>query len=136
MSEEEKTTKKYNYTMKTGAPTKYKEEYNTKDYLDGYFSYAKENEELVSNCGLAVYIGICEDTLYEWAKVHPDFSVSLKKVKQVSKNMLYNKGLNKEYDSGLTKLLLSHNHGHKERTDITSNDESITVKMPDKMKDV
>jgi len=119
-----------------GRPTKYKVEYNTTEYLQGYFDHCEEEKELVSLCGLAVYIGVCEDTLQEWKKIHPEFSVSLNKIKQVSKNMLCNKGLNGTYNSTIAKLILSANHGLRERTDITTNDESISISLPKKLADI
>ena len=121
---------------KAGRKTKYKTEYNTKEYLQGYFDQCEEKKEIVSLCGLAVYIGVCEDTLQEWKNVHPQFSVSLKNIKQRSKNMLVNGGLNSTYNSTIAKLILSANHGMKEKTDITTNDDSITIAIPTKFKDI
>jgi hypothetical protein len=119
-----------------GAPSKYKKEYNTLEYLQGYFDQCKERKELISLCGLAVYIGVCEETLQEWGRVHSEFSVSMGKIKQMSCNMLANGGLNKTYDSRMARFLLSANHGLREGTDITSAGESITIKLPTKFKDI
>jgi hypothetical protein len=122
--------------MAGGRPSKYKEEYNTIEYLQGFFDQCKERKELVSLCGLAVYIGVCEDTLYEWKDKHSEFSESLKKIKQMSKNQLCNKGLDGTYNSKIAALILSANHGLREGKDITSAGESITIKLPTKFKDI
>ena len=118
-------TKKYNYTKKTGRPTKYKPEYATDGYIDKYISHCEENNELVSLCGFACYIGVCEDTIQEWRKVHHKFSEPLSYLKQMSKQMLLNKGLLGEYNPTIAKLGLMANHGMKERLDQTSGDEII-----------
>ncbi len=77
--------------------------------------------------GLALYIGVCEDTLHEWAKVHPRFSVSLKKVKTMQAERLLDKGLSGDYNSTIAKLILSANHGMSDRTDHTSGGEKISI---------
>ena len=100
-----------------GRPTKYKAEFATFAYIDGYVSQCVKRNELVSLCGLAVYMGVCEDTLQEWRKVYEEFSVSLGCVKQISKNMLFNKGLDSTYNSTIAKLILSSNHGMAEKTE-------------------
>lgn len=123
-------------TNKVGRPTKYKEEYSGQDYMEGYLGQCKEKEDLVSLCGYAVYIGTCEKVMYDWANKNEQFRKSLDIIKQISKEMLVQGGVKGTYAQPITKLMLSHNHGMKERTDVTSNDESITIKMPEKMKDV
>lgn len=102
---------------KRGQPTKYKPEYTTDAFLDRFIKHCEEVEELVSLCGLAVYLKVCEETIQEWTRVHPEFSVSAKKIKQISKNMLLNKGLDGEYVASIVKLGLSANHGMHERNE-------------------
>lgn len=130
---EEETTKP---KKANGRPTKYKEEYCSREYIQGYIDECTEEEKLVSLCGYSCYIGTCEKIMYDWANKHDAFRKSLDIIKQKSKEMLVNKGLNNDYNSTIAKLMLSHNHGMKERTDVTSNDESITIKLPEKMKDI
>ena len=100
---------------KNGRPSKYKPEYATDEFIALFIEHCKDKEELVSHCGLAVYLNVCEDTIYEWKKVHKEFSVSLKKIKQISKNMLINNGLSGKYNSKICGLILSANHGVIER---------------------
>ncbi|GAI03151.1 unnamed protein product [marine sediment metagenome] len=100
-----------------GRPTKYKPEYSTEDFLDGYIKACLRKKMLVSLCGLACYVNVCEDTLQEWGKVHPKFSVSMAKINQISKNMLLNKGLISEYSPNMARFVLSANHGMAERTE-------------------
>ena len=100
-----------------GRPTKYRAEYATNDYLDGYIAACEIAKKLISLCGFSCYIGVCEDTLQEWRKVHPGFSVLLAKLKQMSKDMLLNKGLDNTYNSTIAKLILSSNHGMAEKSE-------------------
>lgn len=104
--------------MPAGRPTKYKDEYATTEFLAGFLKHCKHTGELVSLCGLACYCEVCEDTIQEWQKVHPEFSVSLSKIKQLSKQMLINKGLDSTYNSTIAKLILSSNHGMVEKRDL------------------
>lgn len=76
-------------------------------------------------------------TLYDWEKVHPDFSVALDKIRAAQKRVLLNKGISGEYNSTIGKLILSANHGMKERSDMTSDDKpiqsnTIVIKRMDK----
>lgn len=50
-------------------------------------------------------IGVCHDTLLEWVKIYPDFSVALKKAKELQKWFLIENGLNKIYDASFAKFV-------------------------------
>ena len=101
--------------MPAGRPTKYKPEYATDEFIEAYGSYCVDKERLVSICGLAVYLKVTEDTLYNWSKKHEAFLGSLGKIKQISKEMLINGGLSSTYNSTIAKLILSSNHGMSDK---------------------
>ena len=103
-----KTAKKTNLG---GRPTKYLTKYATLAFVDEYIKHCEEKEEFISICGLACYMNVCEDTLQEWKKVKAGFSVTCTRVKQLSKQMLLNQGLTGDYNSKVTILCLSANHG-------------------------
>lgn len=119
-----------------GRPTKYKEEYCSREYIQGYLDECEDKEELISICGFSCYIGSTEETLQNWGRKYPQFLRSLGIIKQKSKQMLCNKGLKGDYNSTIAKLMLSANHGLREGTDVTSGGESITIKLPEKFKDI
>lgn len=75
--------------------------------------------------GFATYLGVTEMTLYNWAKDQPGFRSALDKIKNEQKERLINSGLSGDYNSTIAKLVLSSNHGMKERVDNTSGDEPI-----------
>jgi len=100
-----------------GRPTKYKSEYATREFIVDFKAWCKQTETLVSLCGYACYLEVCEDTLYEWAKIHPKFSESLAKLKQLSKQELINRGLTSQYSPNMAKFVLSANHGMAEKTE-------------------
>lgn len=56
-----------------GRPTDYKEEYNE---LAFKFALLGATDKQLAN-----FFDVCEDTIYEWKKVHPHFSEALKKGK-------------------------------------------------------
>ncbi len=59
--------------MSAGAPTKYKEEFNEQAYKLCLLG--------ATDSSLADFFDVCVDTINEWKKVHPEFSVSIKKGK-------------------------------------------------------
>jgi hypothetical protein len=131
--------------MKTGRPTSYDEEIlkKTREYIEscedeeiqqlsglsakGTELYKQKLEvHLPTIEGLARYLGINKDTIYEWCKEHKDFSDDIDELRAKQAEELVNKGLSGDYNSTIAKLLLS-KHGYKEstETDITSGGEKL-----------
>lgn len=75
--------------------------------------------------GFALYLGVNKTTLYEWEKIHPDFSNALDKIRIEQHKRLVNHGLAGDYNPVITKLILMNNHGMKERSDLTSDDKQL-----------
>lgn len=111
-----------------GRPTLYDPAMN--DMLDEYLkTTGREQTSLPTIEGFAIYLGVTRDTLYEWKKVHPEFSDTLKKIMTMQAQQLINDGIygGKEVNATIVKLLLQNNHGMKERNDVTSNDKEIPI---------
>lgn len=77
--------------------------------------------------GFALFIGVHKDTLYAWAKENDEFSDALQKIIVLQHNILVDNALSGNYNPLIAKLMLSHNHGYKEKSDMTTNDESIKI---------
>lgn len=102
--------------VKRGRPTKYIPEI-IYPKIDEYLSTCgRENTELPTVEGLANYLNVNKDTIMEWAKVYPDFSVYLKKLSDKQKNQLINDGMygGKEVNSSMAIFLLKAIHGLKD----------------------
>ena len=132
-------------TKSRGRPTDFKEEYCQKadEYLElnqdedvqvvkqastekGYEMYdTKLKVRLPTIEGFALFLGVNKTTLYEWEKRYPNFSNALEKIRTEQHNRLINSGLSSEYNSTIAKLILSSNHGYKEKSDITSDDKPL-----------
>lgn len=99
-----------------GRPSEYSDDIlqAAKDYLS---NFAIQGDIVPTIEGLADNLGRGVKTLYNWAKEHPDFEEAMNSILSKQGRLLQNKGLAKETDSGITKLLLSANHGKAERTD-------------------
>ncbi len=138
--------------QKKGRPTKYnkemfeKAEEYIKECVDKLERVVESNNELTGRTrfiqkfkvklpkaeGLALYLGVSRDTLYEWAKQYPDFSDILEKVNQIQADRVINEALAGNYNATIAKLLLG-KHGYKEssETDVTSKGEKIIVIPPE-----
>lgn len=108
-------------------PCEYKEEYIEKadEYLKGKQDLISQNEKTVSLPtieGFALFLGVNKTSLYEWEKKNPLFSNALNKIRTEQQERLINQGLAGNYNSTIAKLILSANHGMREKTetDITS----------------
>lgn len=79
--------------------------------------------------GFAEFIDVSKDTLYEWAKIYPKFSDALAKITRQQHNMLAEGGLAGYFSPVITKLMLSNNHGYREKSeqDITSGGKPIPL---------
>ena len=100
-----------------GRPTDYKREYcqTIIDYFDQPYSQKKiikyttksgtireEEVDAPNNLptleGFAQSLGVVRDTIYEWAKVHQEFSDSVMRAKEIQKQFLVQNGLKGLYD--------------------------------------
>jgi len=103
-------TKEYNYTKKTGSPTKYKPEYckGIVEFFDKpKYRIAEDNkgkEYTIPNdipflSEYARKVGVTAFTLLEWCKKHEKFSTAYKISKQLQKEFLIVNGLNGGYNA-------------------------------------
>ena len=74
--------------------------------------------------GLARYLNVSKDTLYEWAKRYPDFSDALRSIKNEQYCRLIDEGLAGRYNAAIAKLMLSANHG---LTEVSKNINEVTA---------
>jgi len=119
-------TKQYNYTKKTGRPTKYDPSFV--DEADKYLeTTGKEQMHLPKIESFAIWLDVSVDALEDWRKLYPEFSGSLDKIMKRQAEQLIDDGIygGKEVNSTIVKLLLQNNHGMKERSDTTTNDKDI-----------
>jgi hypothetical protein len=94
------------------------------------------SELLPSKTGLQLYIGVCRATVFTWVKKtdHPlnaEWLTVWSKVGQVYVVKLINGGLGKEFDSGVSKMLLTREPGEDD-----DEDEEKGKSDADKMVDV
>lgn len=111
-----------------GRPTDYSPDVLVKaeDYLQ---QAIPENMAIPTVEGLALLLNVNRDTLYEWAKVHSEFSDTLAKLKNLQKQHLTMTGIfgGKEVNATIIALLLKVNHDMVEtsKTDVTSKGEQL-----------
>lgn len=118
-----------------GRPTKYDDTVidKTVEYLKAHQdSYVKTDDgrvkikvNLPTIEGLASFIGVNKTTLYEWEKDHEDFSNALDTIRTEQQNRLINSGLSGDYNSTIAKLILSSNHGMREKSDVTTDGKQL-----------
>ena len=110
-----KTTKKLQ-KHPGGRPTKYKPAIifpKIEEYLS---MCGREQTSLPTIEGLATYLGVISETVREWAKKYPEFSVTIKAIVDKQKQQLIDDGLygGKEVNAAMAIFLLKVNHGMKE----------------------
>lgn len=121
---------------KRGRPTKYEDRFI--DEVDKYLeTTGKEQTELPTKEGFALWIGVDDDTLDNWANakdeegklIHPEFFGALKKLMMKQAVQLINDGIygGKEVNATIVKLMLQNNHGMKERVDQTTNGKELPI---------
>lgn len=126
-----------------GRPTEYKEEYVDKvdeylllctDEVEEYHKTRGEksdtyerlvNVKLPKIEGFAQFLDVDKTSLYEWEKKHKTFSHALNKIRTAQHNRLVDNGLAGVYSPVITKLMLSNNHGYKEKADVTTNNKDL-----------
>jgi L-2-hydroxyglutarate oxidase LhgO len=81
--------------------------------------------------GFAEYIDVTKSTLYEWAKENKEFSNALDRIIRQQHNMLATGGIAGYFSPVITKLMLSNNHGYREKseTDVTSGGEKLKINV-------
>ena len=88
-------------------PTKY-----TQNMPEKVRAYIKKCPDAIPSIpGFTCIIGVCEKTIYNWKKNYPEFLQALRELHTAQHKELLNKGLTGQYNSTITKLILSSNHG-------------------------
>jgi hypothetical protein len=67
--------------------------------------------------GLAIFLKVTRSSIYEWKEKYPEFSYTLELLMNKQQKVLLSKGLSGDYNSTIAKLILSANHGMKEKTE-------------------
>lgn len=132
---------------KMGRPTKYEERFVQE--AEKYLANCKDEEydwtksvgkvgtswehrikvKLPTLEGFSLVLNVNMETLSEWGNKYPDFSVALKNITKEQQKRLLNKGLSGDYNPTIAKLILSANHGMREKSDITTDGKEIPTPM-------
>lgn len=100
-----------------GRPTDYKGEETIKKVYE-YLADRQDTKEEVkvpTKQGLARFLDCNIDTIQEWSKIYPEFSVALGDLEAEQHDRVLGKGLGGSYNPTIAKLVLSNNHGYQEK---------------------
>lgn len=117
-----------NYTF--GRPPSYDESFVQK--AEEYLLTYKEFGDVVPTIeGFADFIGTSKKTIHNWMEerdgkriASPDFLHAYNKIKNRQGRELQNGGLSKKFGERITALMLQANHGMKERSEISGDQEN------------
>ena len=96
-----------------GRPTKYKS--NTPAQVRKYTQKCLKNDEFPTIAGLAIKLRVGTRTLYDWEKIHPDFSQTMEALRDTQKHLLITNGITGIYNTRFSMFLLRANHGIREK---------------------
>lgn len=104
--------------------------------VSSYIASAHKNKLLPTVEGLAVHMQVARDTIYDWDSKYPEFSDILEQMKAAQASQLIQNALVGNYNSTITKLLLSKHKGHDglpyvDRKDITSDNKPLLIGLDD-----
>jgi len=111
-------------------PVEYNDTYveNTLLYLESCEDTLNENGKLIVKLpsieGLADYLDIHKDTIYDWETKYDRFSDVITKLRNRQATKLLNNGLSNTYNPTIAKVLLT-KHGYREGIDQTTNDKDL-----------
>lgn len=126
---------------KEGRPTKYSEQItkDAKKYLalcvDSYERILQSKKKrsvmyrhkfvvkLPTIGGLAVYLHISRETIYDWKKKYKEFSDVIEEMMAEQENRLINSGISGDYNPTIAKVLLT-KHGYREGHEVANPDGS------------
>lgn len=101
-----------------GAPTKYKGP-ETLQMMASYLETYEENGDIIpSVAGLALYLKVTKETLYQWGKKHKEWDNAMKELSQAQEQKLLSGGLSGTYNSTIAKLVLT-KHGYSDKQEIS-----------------
>ena len=108
--------KLYHYTKQTGRPTKYLVSVINPKVVEYLQQCSREQTKLPTIEGLANYLNVNPDTIYEWTQQHPEFSENIKRLASAQKDQLINDGMygGREINASMAIFLLKAIHGLKE----------------------
>jgi len=111
-----------------GRPSKYNNEIleQAEAYMLG--GWKEVNDTIPSLAGLACYLGLSRETVNAWSHEKKEFSDITLGILALQERELVNRGLLKEFDSGISKLILGkHGYTDKVQQDHTSSDGSLKI---------
>lgn len=95
-------------------PTKYSDE--MLERAQGYVIDPTGHVPTVA--GLARFLNVSRETMYEWGRVHPEFSDTLSALMDEQQEKLIQGGLGGDFNATIAKLMLA-NHGFHDKADNT-----------------
>lgn len=114
-----------------GRPTSYEPVFI--DSVDEYLKGCVDVYEMIEGIGkvlkvklptrekFAQFINVSQDSLVNWGKEYPEFFAALQKIDIEQKQKVLESGLSGAYNSKIGGLILSSNHGMKERSETDLN---------------
>lgn len=89
----------------------------------------KETNDFPTLAGFAIKIGVCRDTLHEWASVHPNFSDVYKRAKDYQENFLVVNGNRGLIPAAFGIFTLKNINNWRDRTEVEQTNKNIEINI-------
>lgn len=120
--------RKYNYTKKTGRPTKYNEDVlqATKEYLEQHLAN-KQSVPYIEEISLQLHID--DDQLNNYTKLYPDFHATIKEIKKLQRVRLFKHTLQNNPAGAIFQLKANHGLMEAEKRILVGEKDAEPIKI-------
>ena len=90
---------------------------------------AQRPNSIPSIAGLATHLDVMRNTIYDWAKLYPEFSNILDRLQRKQEEFLLFHGLTKGYDSSFAKFITQNVTRFRDKLETSNTNREISINI-------